>query len=971
MHQRSCRVIKDLEEETFESHDSPDNYDDTGQPDYEIDLTSIPSIKPGIRLPHSDQDWKIANDYFVAAMPISEVNNKPINIVLSQMNSIIYEYFFNTFGPMENSHSSHFVDKYKDYSKSLLKSTLKVLKSSNGDLNEIKYVAKCLRVKLHKDAISYNSTVDHDKRIQKNFWGYVKQHFKQSTSLSPTFDSTSCTQFFRTFFRSINPSKSFQMPSWIPALDEPSVPYDISPPSYHQVTKTIRRMKASGSPCPLDKISIIAFKRCPFLRSYITAVFNIIWLSGEIPSEWKRACTVLAHKKGDTSDPANFRPITLESVPLKIFSSCLRDSIFAFVKANGFIEHQIQKGFLPKLTGTFEHTAQMANVINTARIKQKSLVITILDLKNAFGEVHHNLIPAVLRYHHIPDHIQLLIRSLYSNFQTSIITDSFQTPFIKVGRGVLQGDSLSPLTFNLCFNTFIHYISEQKFKQFGFSASSLLPIHWFQFADDAAVITGLENENQILLNHFTRWCTWANMIIRVDKCSTFGIRKSSTASTQYLPKLLINQFPVPTVAVGNSFKYLGRYFNFSMDNIDHMSKVLQLITGLMRKIDEIPCHPKNKLLLYHRFVLSKISWHFTIADLGKTWVSENIDNLVSKYIRQWLELPICATLSTLVLSKSKYDISLILPSTKFAQCQVVMRNALKSSPNTDINALWSLTSSGCNIQYDQYRNTTQVLTAIRDDNEDRIRHELKSQGFVLSSILLQGSKHTRHLWTKVHCNMPRNIFNFIVKYINNTLPTKKNLCKWSLSPTSACSFCFQSETLQHVVPSCKSYLQDGRYTWRHNSVLLHLAKTLSSVVNSTLYAVLPFFPSPSLITGDSLRPDLVLVSNSSCVYLLEVTVGFESNIQINSDRKATKYLPLIADLQNSYSTVKLINLSMSALEILGTSSESFPSMLRDLNFDDTTKHKILSKTINIAVRCTYYIFCRRNKPWTNPNLLDY
>ena len=116
----------------------------------------------------------------------------------------------------------------------------------------------------------------------------------------------------------------------------------------------------------------------------------------------------------------------------------------------------------------------------------------------------------------------------------------------------------------MCFNTFIHYISEQKFKQFGFSTSSLLPIHWFHVADDAAVITGLENENQILLNHFTRWCTWANMIIRVDKCSTVGIRKSSTASTQYLPKLLINQYPVPTVAVGNSFKYLGRYFNFSI-----------------------------------------------------------------------------------------------------------------------------------------------------------------------------------------------------------------------------------------------------------------------------------------------------------------------------------------------------------------------------------------------------------------------
>ena len=726
MHQRSCRVIKGLEEETFESHDLNQSLDDTGQPDQEIELNSLPNIKPGIRLPKTDLDWKLANDFFLGALPIADINKKPINAVVSEMNSIIYDYFYRNCGPIENSHSSHFVRKYKDYSKAMLKSSLKALKSSKGDPNEIRYVARTLRLQLRRDTSSTNSNIDHDKQIQRNFWSYVKQNIQLGISSNPTFDSSLCTQFFSTLFRSVNPSKSFDIPSWIPAIEEPLVPYDISPPSYHQITKTIRRMKASGSPCPLDKISIIPFKRCPFLRSYITAVIHIVWLSGEIPTDWKKACTVLAHKKGDTSNPANFRPITLESIPLKIFTSCVRDSMFTFLKANAFIEHRIQKGFLPQLTGTFEHTAQMANIINTARIKQKSLVITLLDLKNAFGEVHHNLIPSVLKYHHIPDHIQILLRSLYSNFHTSIITDSFQTPFIRVRRGVLQGDCLSPLTFNLCFNTFIRYISDQKFKQFGFSTSSLLPIHWFQFADDAAVITGLENENQILLNHFTRWCTWANMIIRVDKCSTFGIRKSSTASIQYLPKLFINQVTVPTVEIGKSFKYLGRFFNFPMDNIDHMSEVLQLITDLMRKLDEIPCHPKNKLLLYHRFVLSKLSWHFTIANLGKTWVVENIDNLVSKYIRQWLELPISATLSTLVLSKSKYGISLVLPSTKFAQCQVVSRKALKSSPNSEINALWSRTSSGCNIQYDQYRNTKQVLNAVQTENEDRIRHELKS-----------------------------------------------------------------------------------------------------------------------------------------------------------------------------------------------------------------------------------------------------
>ena len=136
---------------------------------------------------------------------------------------------------------------------------------------------------------------------------------------------------------------------------------------------------------------------------------------------------------------------------------------------NNFIEHEIQKGFTPRISGTFEHTAQMAYIINQSRIRRRSLVITLLDLKNAFGEVHHNLIQSVLGYHHIPQHIQLMIKSLYTNFKTSIITSDFNTPFVEVGRGVLQGDCLSPLLFNLCFNTFIQHIKSEKYQQFVFS----------------------------------------------------------------------------------------------------------------------------------------------------------------------------------------------------------------------------------------------------------------------------------------------------------------------------------------------------------------------------------------------------------------------------------------------------------------------------------------------------------------------
>ena len=89
-----------------------------------------------------------------------------------------------------------------------------------------------------------------------------------------------------------------------------------------------------------------------------------IWKSGNIPHKWKKACTILVHKKGDTDDPVNFRPITLESVPLKIFSSYLSDSNFSFLSQNHFIEQKIQKGLTHGVSGVLEHTSMMAYLIN-------------------------------------------------------------------------------------------------------------------------------------------------------------------------------------------------------------------------------------------------------------------------------------------------------------------------------------------------------------------------------------------------------------------------------------------------------------------------------------------------------------------------------------------------------------------------------------------------------------------------------
>ena len=124
-----------------------------------------------------------------------------------------------------------------------------------------------------------------------------------------------------------------------------------------------------------------------------------------------------------------------------------------------------------------------------------------------------------------------------------------------------------------------------------------------------------------------------------------------------------------------------------------------------------------------------------------------------------------------------------------------------------------------------------------------------------------------------------------------------------MSSTSDFLFCLLPETLLHVVSGCNTYLNEGRYTWRNDSILNFIELSFQPVRDSVIYADLPGFINPSSTTGDNVRPDLLLVLPNKCLYNLELTAGFESNIRKNSHRKHTKYNDLIRQ-QEHFSKVK-------------------------------------------------------------------
>ena len=105
------------------------------------------------------------------------------------------------------------------------------------------------------------------------------------------------------------------------------------------------------------------------------------------------------------------------------------------------------------------------------------------------------------------------------------------------------------------------------------------------------------------LNVFNKWCNWAGLIICVDKCSTFGIKKNSNLSTQFKPYLKVNSEVIPPVKLNETFTYLGKTFSYTMSVDKVKAELISDFNSYIDTINRLPLHPKNKLnIIYEIYV---------------------------------------------------------------------------------------------------------------------------------------------------------------------------------------------------------------------------------------------------------------------------------------------------------------------------------------------------------------------------------
>ena len=144
----------------------------------------------------------------------------------------------------------------------------------------------------------------------------------------------------------------------------------------------LKRFKSTGS----DGVHPYVLRECSDdLANTMSILFKKSFKLGVVPSSWKEANVTPIFKKGDKTIAANYRQVSLLSVPLKIMERLIRDEMLHHLNKNNLLS-TAQHGFV-SFKSCVTNLLETMDVITEALNREFCAVIAMLDFAKAFDSV--------------------------------------------------------------------------------------------------------------------------------------------------------------------------------------------------------------------------------------------------------------------------------------------------------------------------------------------------------------------------------------------------------------------------------------------------------------------------------------------------------------------------------------------------------------------------------------------------------
>lgn len=454
----------------------------------------------------------------------------------------------------------------------------------------------------------------------------IRQHrTKHPTFSSPAGPQAAAAQMAQHLERSTYsgqylPSRRVGPPPQSPAPHPIDNDCPFTEQSVIEALKSVARRKAPG----VDHLRAEMFTPVlSIVTPVLTALFQLCWRWSSTPVAWRVAQVLPIYKKGEPTDPGNYRPISLTSVLRKVMEICLAPNLHAASPPLDIA----QGGFRPQRSALDQALCLQELVIRHRRATGADPVLCFLDIGMAYDVTDRAIVWRALELD-APPALLGLLRNLFDDVFIEVIIAGSASHRFTPKTGVLQGSILSPHLYSLYINSLpdtlrdtlsisdSEHDSESDFLPSPFSSQASRPIagQWINallYADDVVIIA-TPTDMPRLLARAERHSLRLGYRWKPQKCVVLN---PPASPLQLYGEPLTN---------ATSFAYLGIPFN-NHGNIDPgmlAQRNISSTVAAMRVLHNLGCSPAGfprhlAVRLYKQFIRPKFEYGLAITRFRK------------------------------------------------------------------------------------------------------------------------------------------------------------------------------------------------------------------------------------------------------------------------------------------------------------------------------------------------------------------
>ncbi len=299
----------------------------------------------------------------------------------------------------------------------------------------------------------------------------------------------------------------------------------------------------------------------------LTDLFQNSIDQGQLPEQWRKANICALYKKGDKTQPENYRPVSLTSVVCKMLEHIVHSHIMKHFEANNLLVDS-QHGFRAKRS-TETQLIQTVHDLALNLENDDTTHMAVLDFSKAFDKVPHERLLNKLRHYGIHGNLLAWTRHFLTSRTQQVVCDGETSTPQKVISGVPQGTVLGPLLF-------LAYINDLPNK---IRSSVRL------FADDCVVYASGKDQEHIKtlqqdLYQLEKWQNKWEMAFNAKKCyiMCFSSKKDSPSGSFTFCKQTLQQV--------DSQPYLGVHLDHNLHwgyHIHQITAKANRVLGFLRR----------------------------------------------------------------------------------------------------------------------------------------------------------------------------------------------------------------------------------------------------------------------------------------------------------------------------------------------------------------------------------------------------